>query len=325
MKLFIFFLLCSMSFAQTTSFISPTDAQTLQFEFKVSTETQHGLLQADLQIIPSQPLGSHPLNALGVWIEVNNASDSELAEMEEGIPVWEQFVDYIVVSVTPSSAYIYDAMPESQVPIYPGLKPLANFNCVLGPDDVHYSCDINDIIALTKTADVIKSIILQTDSDRIILEWETTVFGHTDGWIVLDEDIFRAGLEQFPKDVIYYWWPAVTSFYPDRAARQEKLLRIVAEVLPNVRFFDSTHSRHKYIFRDFHKPNREMNLSLNDNYLVHMMYPNANQEYWRDDQVVSVLEELFGYAEVIMYPGLSGFAQQGNIFKTRVPRRNPIP
>ncbi|KKK59963.1 hypothetical protein LCGC14_3029100, partial [marine sediment metagenome] len=158
-------------------------------------------------------------------------------------------------------------------------------------------------------------------SNIIILENESLVYAHTIGDVQIAPEIIRVGLENFPKNVMYYWYPSVSSYLLERRVRQRELCQIVAEVLPNVRFIDSNRSRYSTIFRDFQREALRDNNGLNNNSLVSIVHVYPSQQYWQNDRVEQVLSDLLADKEAILYPGQAGFIEQGRVFSQLLPKR----
>lgn len=279
--------------------------------------------------IPIEPIGS---NNRAVWVEINTGSEAELQILAEGIPLWEPIVDYYIVTTTPgdSKVAMYADIVTNK-PLVAGLKPSYLFGCTRVEGRHHVYCNMNQPDAWIQYAEWIRKLVDATEDRTLyqkklpvfVLENESLVYSHTVGDYEIDPDIIRAGLEHFPKNVMYYWYPAVSSGYPERRARQEELLRIVMEVLPNVRLVDTTHGRHKTVFEDFHADGLHRNKVLSTMPLVNMIHVYPSQDYWKDSQVAGIMGDLFEKSELILYPGQAGFVEQGRIFRDLLPYQTP--
>lgn len=264
-------------------------------------------------------------DARGVWVEINTGSSTEMQILADGIPFWEQIVDYIIVSTTPGAGReaMYAAIPATK-PLVAGLKPTYFFQCTVpSSDGTHAVCDMNQPDAwdqyalwIQKLVDAVRSRTLYEESMPVFALENEDLFYATNITQEIDYDpaIVRAGLEKFPKDVMYYWYPSISSYLPERRAKEQALYEIAADVLTHVRFVDTNRARYNTIFEDFELAGVEGNQALINRDLVNMIYVYPTQVYWQDDQVPAVLEFLFKDKSVIFYPGQSGFVQQGTLF-----------
>lgn len=266
-----------------------------------------------------------PEDARGVWVEINRGSNAELNILKKGIPMWEPIVDYVIVSTTPGHANIYRDLKIDQktnnwggnVPIIPGLKPADFFDCPRKNN--HAVCELNDPLAWKQYGAELRKIISATQSNIVVLENETLLYAYVIGEVNISPNIIEAGLKTFPKNVTYYWYPPVSSFYVDCRIRQTNLMEIVANILTNVRFVDLSHSRHSTVFRSFNGITRTINRTLSNKSLVNMIYVYPKQDFWRNDQVEQLLLEIFSNEELVFYPGQAGFIKQGEIFSRLLP------
>jgi hypothetical protein len=325
--IYLFLLLATVLNAEVVRFVAPSEPQTLRIESKIFTESEQGIEWIELTILPSE---FPPLRA--VWVEINTGSAAELQILSDGIPLWESIVDYTIVTTTPGNAKVaMYAGIQTTKPLVAGLKPLSLFNCSSpSSDGTHSSCDLNQPDAWVQYGFWIQAFIdatghlgiLQEGVPVFALENESILYETTiAGGIVADLDIIRTGLESFPKDVMYYWYPSVSSYLPERRAREQAIYEVVADVLPHVRFVDTNQQRHSDIHEDYQVIAKSMNESLVSRDLVNMIYVYPSQAYWKDSQVYGVSRELFDRKELIYYPGQAGFVEQGQVFSLLLPHR----
>jgi len=309
--------------------ITPTQfADCRKFDFDADNDVDF----QDFSIYQKQYAAPIRPDAHAVWIEINSASAEEMQILADGIPLWEPVVDYTIVTTTPGNAKVaMYADIQTTKPLVAGLKPLSLFNCTVpSSDGTHASCDLNQPDAWVQYGFWIQQFVDATKHHGIyqegvpvfVLENESILYENTiTGTNTMDPVIVRAGLENFPKDVMYYWYPAVSSYLPERRAREQALYEIVADVLPHVRFVDTNRARHLTVFEHFEIAGVKANEALIDRPLVNMIYVYPNQFYWEDDQVAGALEFIFKGTEMIFYPGQSGFVQQGGVLNQILPPR----
>ena len=235
------------------------------------------------------------------WIEVNQpeAVDDAVAGLRE----WSTLTDTAIVTTVPGLSKIYDRIRVPGLQIIPGVKT----NDALDGFD--------DVVGWKLVSEELSDMAQRCGSDIVVLENETAVAKYERGDEPLNWNPFRQALEQLPKELVYWLWPAMTGENEEAQSRMERLCRTFAEER-NVVFLDQSYSRPQAVKYSWSVRARDTLAvivadALNDppGIVPKLDFYGPGTDYWQDGQIHEPLAHVIDAPEVIIYPGAERFKE----------------
>lgn len=274
--------------------------------------------QVDGQVQPE----SKPSLKIIPWVEDNFAKYD--APVVEGLQIWQKVTDTAIVSTMPGRAdlfaSIHDGVPGMK--IIPGLKTmnlLRRFDAVEGWEHV---------------ASEIRAIQSVTGSKIILLENEVAMKKYVDGEHKLNLQQLRKGLKKLPADLQYYWYPSIWG-NGIKQSRNERVCKLVEEVLKGVRFLDQRYQGRRAV-SDKSRINADHKLrKFIKNKTLPMQYfygPDHPVVFWKDHDLAEALQLIRDHdhwkedPQVVIYTGVKRWVTGARILTGKLDsmRNNPI-
>lgn len=245
------------------------------------------------------------------WLEVNNATNKELAECVEGIGNWARITDTAIVTSTADHyKQVYEHLKPERLPpgftIVPGLKgsSFQIYPQLEGPWN-----------ALAEAVEDISGIHW---TGTVVLEMETLLKEYAKGNYDMDWGRLHEGLVTLRfRGAKYWWWPGARTSSIRTLFRYHALNCAVCRALPNTRFFDRRFDRPTQLDSTIGQPTTKLSYAecwphvcqavtqLTCDHPIPILYCygwTVEPTFWSDEGVADALKLIDGPLAVL-YPG----------------------